>query len=61
MHHTGPGLPASRGTGSHCEFDLTTQFIAIFTGYGDHCVATPRKIAADMDSPSGRRSYGDHK
>jgi hypothetical protein len=41
--------------------DLTAQFTAIFTGCGIHSVATARKIAAGVDSPSDRRSYGDHK
>jgi hypothetical protein len=61
-HHTGaeagrhPAPPGSR-----CESGLAGQFTAIVTGCGIYCVATPRKIAAGVDSPSGRRGYGDHK
>jgi len=50
MHHVASGGRHPAAPGSRCEFDLTAQFRAIFTGCGIHCAATPRKIAAGVGS-----------
>ena len=62
VHHTGPGADCvPRHPGSCGESGLAAQFIAVFTGRGIRCVATPRKGSRESGPSTHMSCWREHE